>query len=107
MSEIHIQKCQHCQSRDLRNILVRDEEQSVYVQCRDCGSLVARYTLSKGGYFHSGKGFESFLRSVERDGGITSARDLTSRYDVIESNVEKEFEALQLKMSQTYGDKLP
>ncbi|TVZ38959.1 hypothetical protein P886_3345 [Alteromonadaceae bacterium 2753L.S.0a.02] len=105
--EIKIQKCQNCRSRSLRNILVRDQAQKVFVQCRDCGELVARYELAKGGYFHVGRGFESFLRSVERDGDIESARDLNAKYDEIEHLVENEFQALAEKMAEIFGDTVP
>lgn len=106
--EIKVQKCQGCSSRSLRNILVRDHQiQKVFVQCRDCGELVARYELSKGGYFHVGKGFESFLRSVERDGEIESARDLNARYEATDAAVSAEFSILASKLNEIFGDTLP
>lgn len=106
--EIHIQKCQKCRSRNLRNVLVRDEDQKVFVQCRDCGELVARYVLARGGYFHAGKGFESFLRSLERDGGNSdSARDVHTSFDEMESTINTEHDKLKSKMSEIYGPELP
>ncbi len=33
----------------------------IYVRCANCGELVARYELS--GYYHHGKGLESYLKS--------------------------------------------
>jgi len=105
--EIHIQQCQKCQSRSLRNILVRAEQQKVFVQCRDCGSLVARYILSNGGYHHCGKSVESFLRSIERDGGFTSARDVMADFDTIEQDTEREFAELMPKLKDKYSDNLP
>ncbi|SMF30440.1 hypothetical protein SAMN02745866_01974 [Alteromonadaceae bacterium Bs31] len=105
--EIKIQKCQVCKSRDLRNILVRDEIQKVYVQCRACGELVARYMLSKGGYFHAGRGFESFLRSHEREGDMDSARTLSTAFEDMEENIEKEFTNLKGMMKDIFGDTLP
>ncbi|ACR14104.1 hypothetical protein [Teredinibacter turnerae] len=105
--EIKVQKCQSCSSRSLRNILVRDHGQKVFVQCRDCGNLVARYELSKGGYFHVGKGFESFLRSVERDGEFESARDLNAKYEATDSAVSNEFAALSKKLTEIFGETLP
>lgn len=89
--ELHIQKCQRCQSRKLRNILVRDEEQKVYVQCCSCNNLVARYVLSTEGYYHSGKEFESFLRSVERDGGYSSGKNLRERFENQKEMIENDF----------------
>jgi len=105
--ELHIQKCQHCGSRELRNILLRSEKQLVFVQCRQCGSLVARYTLSHGGYYHTGKGYESFLRSIERDGEATSGRNMQERFHGIEGRVAEEFAHVQQWMKDKYGDNIP
>lgn len=106
--EVHIQKCQHCRSRNLRNVLFRDQDQKVFVQCRDCGELVARYSLSKGGYFHAGKGFESFLRSLERDGGDTvSAKDLNDSFEELEKSVEEEYGQLKKLLDDAYGKDIP
>lgn len=105
--EIKIQQCQKCGSRDLRNILVRDESQKVFIQCRACEELVARYILAHGGYYHAGKDFESFLRSIERDGELSSARDLPADFDELKHNVYDEFEELRPKLQTRYGDKLP
>jgi len=105
--EIKIQKCQNCRSRSLRNVLVRDETQKVFVQCRECGELVARYILAKGGYFHAGRGFESFLRSYERDGDVDSARIMTESFEEMETNITNEFSTLKQKMQEIFGDTLP
>ncbi len=105
--ELHIQKCQTCGSRNLRNILVRDEEQKVFVQCRDCESLVARYILNSGGYFHAGKGFESFLRSIERDGAISSARNIDEWFHSVEDSANREFEKIIDLANIKYGDEIP
>jgi len=105
--ELHIQKCQQCGSRNLRNILLREMDQQVFVQCRDCSALVARYVLAKGGYHHVGKGFESFLRSVERDGGFSSAREIQSDYDDLEQDVKQRFKELTAQAHEKYGDNLP
>ena len=105
--EIHIQKCQHCGSRSLRNILVRDEAQKVFVQCRDCDQLVARYILAPSGYYHAGKEFESFLRSIERDGGLSSAKDLQKSYEDVKKNSEEEFSEVLKRVGERYGEDLP
>ena len=65
--EVHRQRCQACQSIDVRDILVRrqGEPTAVFVRCAKCGELVARYLLR--GYYHHGKGAESFYRSVGSD----------------------------------------
>jgi len=65
--EVHRQRCQACESLDLRDILVRrqGEPTAVYVRCASCGELVARYLLR--GYYHHGKGAESFYKSVGSD----------------------------------------
>ena len=61
--EVHRQTCQACSSHFVINLLVRKEGQptAVYVRCRDCGDLVARYELRE--YYHHGKGLESYLRA--------------------------------------------
>lgn len=105
--ELHIQKCQQCGSRDLRNILVRDEQQKVFVQCRHCDKLVARYILSAGGYFHAGKDFESFLRSIERDQSGTSGRDMNEWFHRVEDTAEKEFTSLIKNLREKYHDPIP
>lgn len=105
--ELHIQKCQKCESRNLRNILVRDEQQKVFVQCRDCSELVARYILSPGGYFHAEKGFESFLRSIERDGGLSSSRDIDTLFHDVEDTTKEEFEALIKLVNEKYDSNVP
>lgn len=105
--ELHIQKCQNCGSRELRNILVRDEDQKVFVQCRSCGSLVARYVLSAGGYFHAGKGFESFLRSIERDGDLSSSRDVDDQFRNLEESTESEFKEVVELINEKYNNDLP
>lgn len=105
--ELHVQKCQACQSRQLRNILVRDEKQYVYVQCRACGEFVARYILDSGGYFHAGKGYESYLRSIERDGGISSGRESAVSYESVEEEAKEEFAKVLKWTADKYGDELP
>lgn len=105
--EVHIQKCQACGSRNLRNILQRDRDQRVYVQCRDCQQLVARYIVSPAGYFHAGKDYESFLRSVARHPEMLSGRDIREWFEEVENHSQEEFEHLLDKAEQKYGDKLP
>lgn len=105
--EFHVQKCQQCGSRDLRNILVRDEQQKVFVQCRGCDQLVARYILTSGGYFHAGKGFESFLRSIERDGAIASGRDIDDWFQSVEEGAKEEFSEIIAKLNEKHQGKIP
>ncbi len=68
--EVHRQTCQKCGSRKLKNILAREpgEPDRVFVQCHDCNELVARYIIGQGGYYHYGKGFESYIRGLSRGG---------------------------------------
>ncbi len=77
------------------------------MQCRDCERLVARYVLNSGGYFHAGKGFESFLRSIERDGGLTSPRDVDELFHDVEAEAEREFNTSLEVLKQRYDDDLP
>lgn len=81
--EIHVQKCQKCHSGSLKNILYREpgELDKVYVQCQECGEFVASYVISPLGYFHNGKGFESFLRGINRSGEFMSGRRIQGLFD--------------------------
>ena len=74
--EVTIQKCQNCQSDNLKNILFREsgEPDRVFVECHNCKIFVASYEIAPLGYFHNGKGFESFLRGVNRSGEFMSGR---------------------------------
>jgi len=91
--EIHRQKCQLCGSIALKNILVRNEKNElVYVQCQNCTKPVARYVLAARGYFHFGRGFESFLRAMTRYSGLSSGRDLNKEFKNIEVTALKDFE---------------
>ena len=74
--EIHVQKCQKCMSNHLKNIIYREagEPDRVFVQCQECQDFVASYVISPLGYFHNGKGYESFLRGVHRSGEFMSGR---------------------------------
>jgi len=108
--EIHLQQCQSCGKRNLRNILVREpgENDKVYVQCRSCDAFVASYTISPMGYYHHGKGYESFLRSVQRSGEFMSGRNVADVYRerVVkeERHFEKVLEAVQ-KRNQRRSEK--
>lgn len=107
--EIHRQKCQNCKSRSLRNIVVRfpGHNEKIYVQCRNCKELVARYVVGYMGYFHHGKGIESFVRSVENSGDITSAKNLSTMFKQMDEEVVAEFnEALKELERQGKNDDL-
>lgn len=80
---IRVQKCQNCLSNNLKNILCRKAGQpdSVFVQCQDCKEFVASYKIAPLGYYHHGKGFESFLRGVHRSGEFMSGRRVKQLYE--------------------------
>ena len=105
--DVHIQKCQNCGSSDMRNILARDSTQRVFVQCRKCDEFVARYQIAPGGYFHNGKDYESFLRTMMLDSGFTSGRDLQSVFEEVSESALKCFERATKKAQEKYGDELP
>ncbi len=90
--EIHRQTCQNCGSRHMRNIILRDHEEVIYLQCDECGKPVARYLLASGGYFHFGKGYESFLREMQRSGGFPSGKGLVNRFKTLEEELLAGFE---------------
>ncbi len=74
--EVHVQKCQNCTSSNLKNIIFREsgEPDRVYVQCQNCQEFVSSYVISPLGYYHHGKGYESFLRGIHRSGEVMSGR---------------------------------
>lgn len=82
MMEIKVQKCQNCKSRKCRNILYRTsgETDRVFVQCLKCGELVASYHIAPMGYYHHGKGYESFLRGIHRGGDFMSGRNIAGMF---------------------------
>ena len=87
--EIHLQHCQECGSDQVRNILYRQpgEPDRVIVQCTQCEHFVASYIIAPLGYYHHGKGFESFVRGLHRSGEFMSGRKVQALF---ESRKEKE-----------------
>lgn len=93
--EVHRQTCQICNSRSMKNLLVREpgERDKVFVQCQDCQNLVARYKISHGGYYHHGKDFESYLRGLTRGSAeLMSGKNLKSDFENTRKKVEQIFE---------------
>ena len=92
--EIHIQRCQNCQSTDLRNIIYREagEPDRIYAQCMNCDEFVASYVIAPMGYYHHGKGYESFLRGVNRSGGFMSGRKVKEKFIKRKYDEEKAFD---------------
>lgn len=91
--DIHRQTCQKCGSRQMRNLLVRDlgSKDKVYVQCSSCRELVARYIVATQGYYHHNKGFESYVKGLQRGGEFMSGRDLHQQFDQTKIECEAEF----------------
>jgi hypothetical protein len=91
---IHTQHCQFCDSEQMRNILVRKagESDKVFVQCEQCGAFVASYVIAPLGYYHHGKGYESFLRSLHRSGEFMSGRNVQRLF---EDRKEQDLEEFQ------------
>ncbi len=77
--EVHRQTCQACGCRLLHNIIAREpgERTVIFVSCDQCEQLVARYVLD--GYYHHGKGIESYLRSVR--GSFESGRQMLESFE--------------------------
>ncbi|MFQ3230884.1 hypothetical protein [Reinekea sp.] len=105
--DVNIQKCQNCGSREMRNILARTSSQHVVVQCRKCDEFVARYQIASGGYFHNGKDYESFLRTMMLDSGFTSGRDLRAVFEEVSESAAATFDRAINKAKEKYGDELP
>ncbi len=100
--ELHIQTCQFCGSKGVRNLLVRKhgEEDKVYVQCKRCRALVARYIIAHRGYYHHGKGFESYLRGLNRGGEVISPKDLREAFQKVEDYCLEEFEKITSQLEE-------
>ncbi len=100
--EVHRQTCQNCQSRELHNILKREpgESDKVYVQCARCGEMVSRYIIAQGGYYHHGKGFESYLRGLNRGGAYESAKEILGDFGKIQNVCLAEFEEIKKKVEE-------
>ncbi|MEM9364372.1 MAG: hypothetical protein AAGD07_00145 [Planctomycetota bacterium] len=99
--EVHRQRCQTCGSMEVRNILVRDSVQSVYVRCAACGELVARYELKD--YYHHGKGIESYLRAhgaKSGDSGRTWLRDFNASQKKAEEGYQAALEELKRRQKE-------
>jgi hypothetical protein len=87
----------------MKNILVRNpgDPDKVFVQCGDCQEFVASYVIAPLGYYHHGKGYESFLRSIHRSGEFMSGRNVQRMYEERKekdlAQFEKVLEALEKK----------
>ena len=92
--EVHRQTCQACNSRKMRNILLRDpgENDKVLVECTECKEPVAQYVIGPGGYYHHAKGFESYLRGLTRDGEFMSGKIMKNDYMEIKEKFLKAFD---------------
>ncbi len=92
--EVHRQTCQACDSRKLRNILLREpgENDRVLVECTECKEPVAQYVIAPGGYYHHAKGFESYLRGLTRDGDFMGGKIMENDYMEIQ---EKYLQAME------------
>lgn len=94
--EAHRQTCQKCGSIKMVNILSRavGESDKVFVQCSDCKELVARYVISQGGYYHHGKGFESYLQGLSRGGFYESTKDMSIDFEKLKDKCEMEYKEI-------------
>jgi len=74
------------------------------VQCLDCESFVASYVISPLGYYHHGKGYESFLRGIHRSGEFMSGRNVQRLFEDRKEQDLEEFQevlaALQRKRKE-------
>lgn len=108
--EVHIQKCQNCESINLKNIIYRKsgEPDRIYAQCHDCQEFVASYIISPLGYYHHGRGYKSFLRGILRSGEFMSGRNIKklflNRMNGEELAFKKVIEQLQQKNKQSQED---
>jgi len=97
--DVHRQRCQNCDSINLRNIIAREANHPtvVYVRCQQCKELVARYELSN--YYHHGKGMESYLRSH----GVASndsAREWLKEFQHVQQDALTGYEAALMQLNE-------
>ena len=90
--QVSRQTCQQCGSIEVRNILVREPGQPtvVFVRCVGCRELVAWYQLS--GYYHHGKGIESYLKAHGHASG-DSARAWLKEFNETKNQALEGYEA--------------
>jgi hypothetical protein len=100
--EVHVQKCQKCGSTNLKNIIFREsgEPDRIYAQCHDCKDFVASYVISPLGYYHNGKGYESFLRGVHRSGEFMSGRRIKNLFSDRKNGEQAAFDDVIKKLQQ-------
>jgi len=101
--EVHRQRCQHCGSLDLCNILRRLEGRptAVFVRCSQCHELVARYELSS--YYHHGKGFESWLRSRGKTYG-ESGRSVLEDFNQVQKQAVEGYHDVLIELERLHKD---
>jgi hypothetical protein len=97
--EVHRQRCQSCGSLNLHNILAREPGQPtvIFVRCAACDELVARYVLS--GYYHHGKGIDSFLRSLG-SALAESGRDTLADFERVKKEAIEGYEAVLQRLKE-------
>jgi hypothetical protein len=94
----------------MKNILFREAgyPDKVFVQCLDCKSFVASYEIAPLGYYHHGKGYESFLRGITRSGEFTSGRNIKNifveRRDQEIEKFNRVLELLREKLAREEGE---
>lgn len=97
--EVLRQRCQSCGHTVFRDLLVRTQgqPQRVFVTCDHCGAFVARYTLA--GYYHHGKGLDSYLRGL---GNVVAetGRDFLDEFSSTQAEAVTEFELVKAAMQQ-------
>lgn len=100
--DVRLQACQNCGSSKTRNILVRepDKRDQVFVQCAECEELVSRYALDENGYYHHGKGFESYMRHQKRAGSTASTQEMKDAFENLRAVALDEFGAALNSLNQ-------
>lgn len=102
MMEIHRQTCQKCRCKRMRNLIVREEGAGdvIFVQCTECMDLVARYKIAHKGYYHHGKGFESYLRGLNRGGDFMSGKDIQEEFHRVRAGSLEQFEKVLKELAR-------
>lgn len=90
MDTAKLETCPICKSVDHKNnvYVKKGDKVKIHVECADCGSFVARYTLLR---YTSDKPFETLLRKL-RCFQLSSSRDVLKDVEAFGLEIASEFE---------------
>ena len=97
MEKVKRERCPVCGSVKMVNNFVKYEDGTirVYVECSQCGSFVARYTLKR---YTSNKPFESLLNFLRKP--TESGRDVLKNIEAFTKEIEEEYRRIKEKVKE-------